>query len=270
GGMGVVYLATDLVLGRRVALKTMPRVTDSLAERLGREARAMATVLHPNLALIYGAERWRGNPVLIVEYLEGGTVLDNLRRGPFSIDEALGLGILIADVLDRLHGAGILHRDVKPSNIGYTLEGSPKLLDLGLAAAFASPSKGPDANRRPTLGSLQGEYAVTSDSRQLGTLRYMAPEALEGQSPSPSFDLWALNVVLYEVIAGRHPLAQLTGPGLLRGLERAAFLDIRVERPDCPARLAAFFKDALALDLNRRPRSAAELRAVLQSFLTPS
>jgi serine/threonine protein kinase len=268
--MGVVYLATDLVLGRRVALKTMPRVTDSLAERLGGEARAMATVLHPNLALIYGAERWRGNPVLIVEYLEGGTVLDNLRRGPFSLDEALGLGILIADVLDRLHGAGILHRDVKPSNIGYTLEGSPKLLDLGLAAAFAAPFKGPDANPRPTHASLYGEYAVTSDSRQLGTLRYMAPEALEGQSPNPSFDLWALCLVLYEVIAGRHPLAQLTGPSLVRALQRAAFLDIRLERPDCPPKLAVFFQDALALDPSRRPRSAADLRAVLQSFLAPS
>ena len=270
GGMGVVYLATDLVLGRRVALKTMPRVTDSLAERLGREARAMATVLHPNLALIYGAERWRGNPVLIVEYLEGGTVLDNLRRGPFSIDEALGLGILMADVLDRLHGAGILHRDVKPSNIGYTLEGAPKLLDLGLAAAFATPFEAPNSSRTPTVASLQGDYAVTSDSRQLGTLRYMAPEALEGAPPRPSFDLWALNVVLYEVIAGRHPLAQMTGPGLLKGIQRAAFLDIRVERTDCPVELATFFKDALALDAHRRPHSAAELRAVLQSFLTTS
>jgi serine/threonine protein kinase len=185
--MGVVYLATDLVLGRRVALKTLPRVSDSLAERLEREARAMATVLHPNLALIYGAEQWRGSPVLIVEYLEGGTVLDSLRRGPFTLRETLGLGILIADVLDRLHGAGILHRDVKPSNIGYTLSGVPKLLDLGLAAAFAPhyAENGP-SSRRAIVSSLQGEYAVTSDSRQLGTLRYMAPEALEGQPRSVS------------------------------------------------------------------------------------
>ena len=271
GGMGVVYLATDLVLGRRVALKTLPRVSDSLAERLEREARAMATVLHPNLALIYGAEQWRGSPVLIVEYLEGGTVLDSLRRGPFTVQETLGLGILIADVLDRLHGAGILHRDVKPSNIGYSLSGVPKLLDLGLAAAFAphNGENGPSP-RRAIVSSLQGEYAVTSDSRQLGTLRYMAPEALEGQPPRPSFDLWALCLVLYEVIAGRHPLADRIGPGLLKGLERAAFPDVREIRPDCPPAIAEFFEGALAVDPGRRPRSAAELRAVLQAFLTPS
>jgi len=186
GGMGVVYLATDLVLGRRVALKTLPRVSDSLAERLEREARAMATVLHPNLALIYGAEQWRGNPILIVEYLEGGTVLDSLRRGPFTAQETLGLGILMADVLDRLHGAGILHRDVKPSNIGYTLGGVPKLLDLGLAAAFAPQNGGNGISPRRAIvsSSLQGEYAVTSDSRQLGTLRYMAPEASRRDRPS--------------------------------------------------------------------------------------
>jgi hypothetical protein len=271
GGMGVVYLATDLVLGRRVALKTLPRVSDSLAERLEREARAMATVLHPNLALIYGAEKWRGNPVLIVEYLEGGTVLDGLRRGPFTVNETLGLGILIADVLDRLHGAGILHRDVKPSNIGYTLSGVPKLLDLGLAAAFAPQGgeSGP-STRRAVVSSLQDEYAVTSDSRQLGTLRYMAPEALDGQSPRPSFDLWALSLVLYEVIAGRHPLADLTGHGLLKGLQRAAIPDIRGVRPDCPPAIAEFLQDALAADPARRPRTAADLRAVLQSVLTPS
>jgi serine/threonine protein kinase len=271
GGMGVVYLATDLVLGRRVALKTLPRVSDSLAGRLERVAISLASVLHPNLALIYGAEQWRGNPVLIVEYLEGGTVLDSLRRGPFTVQEALGLGILIADVLDRLHGAGILHRDVKPSNIGYTLSGIPKLLDLGLAAAFAphSTEDGPSP-RKAVVSSLQGEYAVTSDSRQLGTLRYMAPEALEGQPPKPSFDLWALSLVLYEVIAGRHPLADRAGHGLLKGLARAAFPDIREIRPDSPPAIAQFFEGALAVDPARRPRTAAELRAALQSFLTPS
>jgi serine/threonine protein kinase len=231
----------------------------------------MATVLHPNLALIYGAEQWRGNPVLIVEYLEGGTVLDSLRRGTFTVQETLGLGILIADVLDRLHGTGILHRDVKPSNIGYTLAGVPKLLDLGLAAAFA-PQNGEPAPflRRAVVSSLHGEYAVTSDSRQLGTLRYMAPEALGGQSPRPSFDLWALSLVLYEVMAGRHPLADLTGHGLLQSLERQTFPDIRSIRPDCPAAIAEFFQNALAVDPARRPRTAAELRALLQSFLTPS
>jgi len=266
GGMGVVYLATDLALGRRVALKTLPRVSDSLALRLQREARAMARVLHPNLALIYGAEQWRGSPVLIVEYLEGGTVLDSLRRGPFGVDEALGLGILIADVLDRLHRAGVLHRDVKPSNIGYTLAGEPKLLDLGLAAAFAPHGDEP-SNEVRAVASLHGDYAVASDSRQLGTLRYMSPEALAGQVPKPSFDLWALCLVLHEVIAGRYPFATLEGDDLVAALRRAEFPDVREARPDCPPAIAAFLRDALAADPSRRPRTAADLRSVLQSFL---
>jgi hypothetical protein len=268
GGMGVVYLATDVALGRSVALKTLPRVSPSLAVRLQREARAMATILHPNLAVIYGAEQWRGNPVLIVEYLEGGTVLDALRRGVFSTREMLGLGILIADVLDRLHGAGILHRDVKPSNIGYTLAGTPKLLDLGLAGAFAQrePARSATASSFE-VASVQSEYALTSDSSQLGTLRYMAPEALEGGAPRPAFDLWALSLVLYEVIAGRHPLTNATGHDLLDQMRRAAFPDVRDFRSDCPPAVAAFLQRALAADPSRRPATAAEVRSHLQRLL---
>ena len=108
GGMGVVYLATDMALGRKVALKTLPKLSNRLAARLQQEARAMATVLHPHLALIYGADQWRGTPVLIVEYLEGGTLLDWLRRGPLTVEETLSLGIVLADVLDRLHRTGTL------------------------------------------------------------------------------------------------------------------------------------------------------------------
>jgi serine/threonine protein kinase len=266
--MGVVYLATDVSLGRNVALKTLPHVSASLAARLQREARAMARILHPNLAVIYGAEQWRGNPVLIVEYLEGGTVLDTLRRGAFSVREMLGLGILIADVLDRLHGIGILHRDVKPSNIGYTLAGTPKLLDLGLAGAFAhkEPARA-GAARQFEVASVHGDYAMASDSSQLGTLRYMAPEALRGQAPQPAFDLWALSLVLYEVMAGRHPLAHAAGPGLVNQLQRAEFPDVREFRADCPPAIADYLRAALAADPSKRPATAAEMRTRLQHLL---
>lgn len=266
GGMGVVYLASDLTLGRRVALKTLPKVSQSMVARLQREARAMASVRHPNLALIYAVEEWRGNPVLIVEYLEGGTVLDNLRRGPFSVEETLGLGIVLADVLETLHEAGILHRDVKPSNIGYTLSGEAKLLDLGLAAAFDPLDDAVSPSRRAAVAVVRGD-AVASDSRQLGTLRYLAPEALAASAPRPAFDRWALNVVLYEVLAGRHPLAELSDERLLWALRRAELPDIRQFRPDCPAEIATFFAEALALDPRRRPANAADLRAQLQRFL---
>jgi hypothetical protein len=268
GGMGVVYLATDVSLGRRVALKTLPCVSDSLATRLQREARAMATVLHPNLAQIYAAEQWRGSPVLIVEYLDGGTLLDSLRRGSFTVQETLGLGILMADVLDRLHGAGILHRDVKPSNIGYTLSGTPKLLDLGLAA-MSDGLGGESGVMVPGVAIAQPNVAAGagSDSRHLfGTLRYMAPEALAGASPTPSFDLWALGLVLYEALTGHHPLGNEPGYRLPMRIERADFPDVRDYCQDCPAPVAAFFRDALSFSLERRPGTAREFRLALQSL----
>lgn len=268
GGMGVVYLATDLVLGRRVAVKTLPRLSDVAAARLQREARAMATVLHPNLALIYGAEQWRDRPVLIVEYVDGGTVLDGVRRGPFTLRETLGLGILMADVLERLHLAGILHRDVKPSNIGYTLGGSPKLLDLGLASVVdALPEEYPSWLAGGVAQPVRGDYAVTSDSLRLGTLKYMAPDALAGEKPRPAWDLWALTVVLYEVLAGRHPLAHRSGSDLVAAIQHAEIPDIREIRPDCPDAIAAFFRSALSLDRGTHPTSARELRGVLQHLL---
>ena len=133
GGMGVVYLARDLNLDRPVAIKTLPSVTPEQAARLRVEARAMAAVHHPNLAVIHGVETWQGTPFLIQEFLPGGTLSDRLRGGPLAIDAALRLCGTIAEALDQLHSAGIIHRDVKPSNIGFTDRDVPKLFDFGLA-----------------------------------------------------------------------------------------------------------------------------------------
>ena len=213
GGMGVVYLAVDMVLDRQVAIKTLPLLRSESADRLQREARTMARVLHPNLALIYGTEQWRGTPMLVVEYLDGGTLRDWIRRGPVPYFEAIELGIVLADVLDRVHASGVLHRDVKPSNIGYTSDRRPKLLDFGLALldqaqdshAAAEPLS--EGATDALVGSVDPEATVTVGERLVGTPLYLAPEALAGSVPQPSFDLWGLALVLYEAIAGRHPFA---------------------------------------------------------------
>ena len=269
GGMGVVYLAVDMVLDRRVAIKTLPSLQSESAERLCREARTMATVLHPNLALIYGTEQWRNTPMLIVEYLDGGTLRDWIRRGPVSYLEAIDLGIVVADVLDRVHRSGVLHRDVKPSNIGYTSDGRPKLLDFGLALlhrtedsrAAAEPLSG-----RATEALFQSrdpEATVTLDERVVGTPLYLAPEALAGVAPQPSFDLWALGLVLYEALAGHHPFAAADVSTVLAAAARGGIPDIRDHRPRCPAGLAAFLHDALSPKVAQRPKNAGAMRSEL-------
>ena len=272
GGMGVVYCAVDMVLDRKVAIKTLPMLQSASAERLHREARTMARVLHPNLALIYGTEEWRGTPMLVVEYLAGGTLRDGIRQGPQSFAKVIDLGIVLADALDRVHGAGVLHRDVKPSNIGYSSDGRPKLLDFGLALLGPVPSvrsaTGPlsEEAREALDRSTDPGSTVTVADRLVGTPLYLAPEALAGTTPQPSFDLWGLALVLYEALAGRHPFAAKDSATVLAAVERARVPDIRDFRPTCPVGLAELLENALSGSLSRRPPSASAMRAELRQL----
>jgi hypothetical protein len=181
GGMGVVYLARDVALGRDVALKTLPRRGNDARMRLRGEARSMAALNHAALATIYGLEFWRDTPVLVVEYLAGGTLADRLARRTLTRDETIDLGLRLSDALAYMHERGLLHRDVKPSNIGFTADGAVKLLDFGLSEA---------------------------DGSAAGTPGYLPPEALAGAPAGTSIDLWGLAVVLLQATAT--PDASLT------------------------------------------------------------
>ena len=181
GGMGAVYLARDLQLARDVAIKILGKTSADHLIRLRPEAQAMATVTHPAAAQIYGVESWRDRPFLIVEFLPGGTLEDRLRDGPVPPLEAVSGITRLADALAVLHEKGFLHGDIKPSNIGITSNGSPKLLDFGLAR--------------------ETDDTVTAG----GTLRYMSPEVLSGRPADEADDVWSLCVVLYEMVSGRHP-----------------------------------------------------------------
>ncbi|MCY4662576.1 MAG: serine/threonine-protein kinase [Acidobacteria bacterium] len=259
-----------MVLGRKVAIKTLPPLRTASAERLHREARTMARVLHPNLALIYGTEQWRGTPMLIVEYLQGGTLRDWLRRGPVSFLEAIDLGIVLADVLDCVHEAGVLHRDVKPSNIGFTVDNQPKLLDFGLALLDGAPEEEPTEMRlaararSEVVRTADPESTVTVADRLVGTPLYLAPEALAGVAPQPSFDLWGLALVIYEAIAGRHPFVAPDVEAVLAAAARGGIPDIRDYRPTCPPVLATFLRDSLSPLVTRRPESASAMRNALR------
>lgn len=177
GGMGVVYLGRDEVLGRDVALKTLPGLQDGAVPRLRGEARVMAALNHPAIATIYALEVWRATPVLALEYFPHGTLADRLAAGPVAFAELVQLGIRLINALDHVHRRGLLHRDVKPSNIGYTADGDAKLLDFGIAGI--------------------------ADERA-GTRGYLSPEAIAGAPPDVSFDLWALAEVL-RVASGHDP-----------------------------------------------------------------
>ena len=131
--MGTVYLARDAGLARDVAIKTLERASASGVGRLKQEAQVLAAVSHAGIAQIHGIESWRGRPLLVVEYLAGGTLADRLRAGPLSAAVSVGIALAVAEALGALHESGYLHGDVKPNNIGFTSQGTPKLLDFGLA-----------------------------------------------------------------------------------------------------------------------------------------
>ena len=182
GGMGAVYVARDLRLDRDVAVKTVAGTSSaSLLMGLHPEALAMATVTHPALAQIHTIEAWRGRPFLVVELLAGGTLADRLVGGPVPATEAISLATALAEGLAALHEAGYVHGDVKPSNVGFTPDGSVKLLDFGLARE----SGGTDV--------------------PAGTLKYLSPEVFSGSPAEEGDDIWSLCVVLYEMVAGRYP-----------------------------------------------------------------
>ena len=242
GGMGVVYLARDLRLERDVAIKIL---TESSAVRLvglKPEAWAMATVTHPGVAQIHGVEFWRGRPFLIVEFLPGGTLEDRLRDGPIAPAEAVSVVATLADALAALHAKGFLHGDIKPSNIGFTAEGSAKLLDFGLA------------------------HAVDDAALLGGTLPYLSPEVLTGRTAEEADDVWSLSVVLYEMAAGRQPFAGGSLEEVQRRILRqrlAAGGPAASAAPASAAAVAAFAASILTAPRAGRPGTAPAFAAAL-------
>jgi GAF domain-containing protein len=264
GGMGIVYLARDLNLGRFVAVKTLPKPTANGAARLCAEARAMAAVTHPNLAVVYGIETWNGIPFLVEEFLAGGTLADRLARCPLPVVEALDLGVSLADALVQLHQAGFVHRDIKPGNIAFTSAGTVKLLDFGLARLVADVTG--DASTATTRTADNPPTTTSGLARAVvGTLPYMSPEALSGRMPHPSFDLWSLAVVLYESITGKLPF---DGGG---ALEIALATTRPLVAPSrllgaCPPEVDRFFVEAFMPEGERQRSDAATVADTLRDL----
>jgi hypothetical protein len=249
GGMGVVYRGTDTQLDRRVALKTLPRVTGNAAAAMFAEARTMAAVNHPNLAMIYGIETWRSTPVLIVEYLAGGTLAERLAAGALDVGVALRMGVALAAGLDALHGAGILHCDLKPSNIGFH-DNSPKLLDFGVARLLLHA----DAHHGMADGSadIVGDWSWTA---LVGTPLYMSPERLNGRIPDVRSDLWSLAMSLLEAMIGAYPFRFTTVDQCVERLRQGTpHMSDRVSA--LPPDVLNWFSTALHPNVDLRPQRA--------------
>ncbi len=202
GGMGEVYQAHDTRLARDVAIKVLPEAFAHDAERLSRfqrEAKMLAALNHPNIATIFGLEHSDGVQYLVMELVSGETLQERVKReGAVPIEEALAIAKQIAEALEAAHEKGIIHRDLKPANVKLTPEGKVKVLDFGLAKAFAGDTSTEEIGNSPTLS-----MAATMQGVILGTAAYMSPEQAKGKAVDKRTDIWAFGAVLYELLTGK-------------------------------------------------------------------
>src|ERR1051326_5349021 len=261
GGMGVVYEAQDLTLGRRVALKFLPQelARDQAAlDRFLLEARAASALNHPNICTIHAVENADGRSFIAMELLEGQSLDLKLLGAALPLDRMLDIGIQLADALDVAHTKGIIHRDIKPANIFLTQRGQVKILDFGLAKLTG-------AVETETAGLTQDLPAhLTSPGATVGTVAYMSPEQARGEQLDPRTDLFSLGAVLYQMATGQLPFPGNTSAVIFNGILERNPAPVTQVNPNLPPKLQEVIAKLLEKDRDLRCQTAAELRGDLK------
>jgi serine/threonine-protein kinase len=266
GGMGEVYEARDTKLERNVAIKVLRDAFAQDADRLSRfqrEAKMLAALNHPNIATIYGLEQSSGTSYLVMELVLGETLAERVQRDRVvPVEEALAIAKQIAKAVEAAHEKGIIHRDLKPPNVKLTPEGKVKVLDFGLAKAFASDG-GLDLSNAPTLTAMG-----TEEGRILGTPAYMSPEQARGKSVDKRTDVWAFGCVLYILLTGRQAFTGDTLSDMIVSiLEREP--DWQALPASTPAKIRDLLRRCLQKDPQRRLRDLGDARIEIEEALLP-
>jgi pentatricopeptide repeat protein len=268
GGMGVVYKAEDLKLGRFVALKLLPgylaRDPQSL-RRFEQEARAASALNHPNICTVYEIDESEGLHFIAMELLQGETLRERMNRGRLQIGEILGIANEICDALEAAHSAGIIHRDIKPANIFLTRRGTAKVLDFGVAKSV-DPILVEQSSSFSLLCTLQSAPDLTNPGAALGTVAYMSPEQADGQPVDTRSDIFSLGAMLYEMTTGQLPFPAKMPADAIRAIQNDTPKSIEELNPKVPSELARIIHKAMQKDRSLRYQHAAEMRASLRAL----
>src|SRR6266700_5466909 len=261
GGMGEVYRARDTRLERTVAIKILPQHLSDSAEakqRFEREARAVSSLSHPNICHLYDVGQQDGISYLVMEYLEGETLADRLRKGPLPLEQVLRVGAEICEGLEKAHRSGVVHRDLKPSNIMLTKSGA-KLMDFGLAKAASTVITGSSSQSLVTMSR-----PLTTEGTIVGTFQYMSPEQIEGKEADARSDIFALGAVLYEMVTGKRAFDGKTMASTIAAILAAEPKPISAVQPMSPPLLDHTVKTCLAKDPDDRFQTAHDVQVNLR------